>query len=106
MSKNIIVSNRLPVQVTKTKSDFVFRPSTGGLATGVKSIHKNADSLWIGWSGIACDEISDKQNNIIDNSLEKLNLSQIKLSSKEINEFYYGMSNKCIWPLFHYFIEF
>ena len=106
MSKNIIVSNRLPVQVTRRESDFVFRPSTGGLATGVKSIHKNTDSLWIGWSGIACDEISDKQNIIIDNSLDELNLCQIKLSSKEINEFYYGMSNKCIWPLFHYFIEF
>jgi len=43
MSKNIIVSNRLPVQVTRRESDFVFRPSTGGLATGVKSIHKNTD---------------------------------------------------------------
>ena len=43
---------------------------------------------------------------VIDNSLDELNLFQIKLSSKEINEFYYGMSNKCIWPLFHYFIEF
>ena len=26
--------------------------------------------------------------------------------SKEIEDFYYGLSNKSLWPLFHYFIEF
>ena len=25
---------------------------------------------------------------------------------KEIDEFYYGLSNKALWPLFHYFIEY
>ena len=56
MSKNVIVSNRLPVQVAKINNSFEFRPSTGGLATGLDSIHKNTDSLWIGWSGISRKE--------------------------------------------------
>ena len=106
MRKNIIVSNRLPVQVTKSKNNYIFRPSSGGLATGLSSVHTKKDSLWIGWAGIAYDDISDKQNINIEKSLSKLNLSQVKLSSSEINEFYFGMSNKCIWPLFHYFIEY
>ena len=86
MRKNIIVSNRLPVQVTKSKNNYIFKPSSGGLATGLSSVHTKKDSLWIGWAGIAYDDISDKQNINIEKSLSKLNLSQVKLSSSEIND--------------------
>ena len=68
MRKNIIVSNRLPVQVTKSKNNYIFRPSSGGLATGLSSVHTQKDSLWIGWAGIAYDDISDKQNINIEKS--------------------------------------
>jgi len=105
MSKNIIVSNRLPVQVTKSKEKYSFKESVGGLATGLKSVHKK-NSLWIGWAGIAYDKITEDQNINIEKSLTKLKLIQVKLSSTEIKDFYFGMSNKCIWPLFHYFIDF
>ena len=27
------------------------------------------------------------------------------LNEKELDDFYFGFSNKCLWPLFHYFIE-
>ena len=53
MRKNIIVSNRLPVNVTKLEKSFLFQSSSGGLATGLKSIHQKTDSLWIGWSGLS-----------------------------------------------------
>lgn len=56
-NKTIIVSNRLPLNVSITKhedeNEIKILPSVGGLATGMKSIHQNSDSLWIGWSGIA-----------------------------------------------------
>ena len=58
MRKNIIVSNRLPVNVTKLENSFLFQSSSGGLATGLKSIHQKSDSLWIGWSGISSSELS------------------------------------------------
>ena len=106
MSKNVIVSNRLPVQIAKINNSFEFRPSTGGLATGLDSIHKNTDSIWIGWSGISSEKINKKNRLEIKKSLKKLSLINVELNDKEIEEFYYGFSNKCIWPLFHYFIEF
>ena len=105
MRKNVIVSNRLPLQITKLENSFIFNPSSGGLATGLNSIHNNSDSVWIGWSGIASNDISKKNKLIINNKLNNLRLIEIKLSQKEIDEFYFGLSNKCIWPLFHYFIE-
>ena len=106
MSKNIIVSNRLPLQIAKLNNSFEFRPSTGGLATGLDSIHKNTDSLWIGWDGISSEKINKKNKSEIKRSLKKLNLINVELNDTQIDEFYYGFSNKCIWPLFHYFIEF
>ena len=106
MDSNIIVSNRLPIQITKSNDKFDFKPSTGGLATGLNSIHKRGDTLWVGWAGVSSNLIEQNQNKIIDEHLKKLKLSQVRLDDDEINEFYYGMSNKCIWPLFHYFIEF
>ena len=30
----------------------------------------------------------------------------VHLSSNDIKDFYYGLPNNCLWPLFHYFIEF
>ena len=106
MFKNIIVSNRLPIKITKINGSFDFKPSTGGLATGLSSIHKNNRSLWVGWTGLSSETINDEENNYINQNLKKLKLSQIRLNSEEINDFYFGMSNKCLWPLFHYFIEF
>ena len=40
MSKIIIVSNRLPIELSKKEnSDWYFIPTSGGLATGMKSVH-------------------------------------------------------------------
>ena len=52
MDRILIVSNRLPVQISKKNSTLQIQPTTGGLATGVNSIHKLGNSLWIGWPGI------------------------------------------------------
>jgi trehalose 6-phosphate synthase/phosphatase len=106
MAKNIIVSNRLPVQITKLENSYVFNTTSGGLATGMDSVHQGKNSLWIGWPGIACDSIDDDSYKPLINSLKKLNYYPVSLNKKEIDDFYYGLPNKCIWPLFHYFIEF
>ena len=106
MAKNIIVSNRLPVQITKLENSYVFNTTSGGLATGMDSVHQGKNSLWIGWPGIASDSIDDDSYKPLINSLKKLNYYPVSLNKKEIDDFYYGLPNKCIWPLFHYFIEF
>ena len=52
MSKTIIVSNRLPVKISNLDNSFKFSSTSGGLATGMSSIHKSKKFLWIGWPGI------------------------------------------------------
>lgn len=106
MAKNIIVSNRLPIQLTKLDNSFEFTPTSGGLATGMNSVHKGQESLWIGWPGIDNDDIDKKTWAPLKKSLKKEGYFPVSLNHKEIEDFYYGLSNKSLWPLFHYFIEF
>ena len=106
MGKTVIISNRLPVQLQISNGTIEAIPSVGGLATGMKSVHSGGESLWIGWSGLTSEEIPAELEPQIDLALKKHNCSKVQLSKKEVNGFYFGFSNRTIWPLFHYFLEY
>ena len=106
MSKNIIVSNRLPIRISKLENSFGFTTTSGGLATGMKSFHNQNNSLWVGWPGIGIDEIDNKSWEGLNISLKKGGYYAVNLNNSEIEDFYFGLPNKCLWPLFHYFIEY
>ena len=106
MSKTIIISNRLPVQLQISNGKIVAIPSVGGLATGMKSIHNSGESLWIGWSGLTDEETPEELIPAIDTALAAHKCSKVKLSQKEMEGYYFGFSNRTIWPLFHYFMEY
>ncbi len=106
MGKTIIISNRLPVQLQIDKGEITAIPSVGGLATGMKSVHSGGDSLWIGWSGLTDEEIPDGLAPKIDKALAEHGSSKVNLTEEEIDGYYYGFSNRTVWPLFHYFMEY
>lgn len=105
MAKNIIVSNRLPIRISKVENSFKFTATSGGLATGMKSVHEHENSLWVGWPGIGIDEIAPEAWVPLAKGLEENNYAPVLLDKEEVENFYYGLANKCLWPLFHYFIE-
>lgn len=106
MGKTIILSNRLPVQLQISEGKIQAIPSIGGLATGMKSVHHEGESLWIGWSGLTREEIPEALEIEIDAALAKHGCSKVPLASNEVEGFYFGFSNRTIWPLFHYFLEY
>ena len=106
MSKIYIASNRLPVSIQKNEDEIVLVPSVGGLATGMSSIYKDYGGLWIGWSGIASDDLTDDEIRIIDEKLVVEQCMAIHLTREEINLYYEGFSNNVVWPLFHYFSQY
>ncbi len=55
MSRLLIVSNRLPVNIEREDGALTIHPSVGGLATGLGSFYKSYHSLWIGWPGIVAE---------------------------------------------------
>jgi trehalose 6-phosphate synthase/phosphatase len=101
MGKTIIVSNRLPVSIERKNNKLIYTSSAGGLATGLGSIYKNGDNLWIGWPGLYISEKNEREE--IRSGLKKENMAPVFLTEADIEKFYEGFSNSTLWPLFHYF---
>lgn len=101
MPQVIIVSNRLPVSVKKENGLLKFSASVGGLATGLASYASRRKNRWIGWPGIASDELSHEDEDLIVAELAKHNCTPVFLTQKQLDDFYNGYSNRIIWPLFH-----
>lgn len=106
MSKTIIVSNRLPLQLSIEDNTVSSEPSVGGLATGLKSVHRDSNGLWIGWTGLTVEETPDHLRPDIDNAVASQQCAAVELQQEDMDGFYYGFSNRTIWPLFHYFMEY
>lgn len=101
----IIVSNRLPVSVTKKDGELVYTPSSGGLATAMSSLDADDDTerLWIGWPGIPDEELAPGDKSAITKELREMGYCPVFLTHEQIALYYEGYSNDTIWPLFHYF---
>ncbi len=105
MSRLLLVSNRLPINMIKRGKEVRFQPSAGGVATGLGSIFQSYRSVWIGWPGIACERIKGKKK-AIEKQLMSQNFHPVFLSQQDIERYYHGFSNKTLWPLFHYFNQY
>ncbi|MFY0626123.1 MAG: bifunctional alpha,alpha-trehalose-phosphate synthase (UDP-forming)/trehalose-phosphatase [Reichenbachiella sp.] len=103
-SKTIIVSNRLPVRVVKEENQLTFQPTEGGLATGLGSIYKEGNNLWIGWPGAKLD--SKKEEDQTTKELHDQNMHPVFLTDEDMELYYEGFSNETLWPNFHYFNQY
>lgn len=102
-SKTIIISNRLPVKITEEDGTYILSPSEGGLATGLGSVYKEGENIWIGWPGL---EIPADRQDEVRKKLAPLNLIPVFLTTEEISFYYEGFSNETLWPVFHYLVTY
>jgi trehalose 6-phosphate synthase/phosphatase len=100
MGRLIIVSNRLPITVTGCGDEIEVAPSSGGLATGLGSVHELSESLWVGWSGLDANA-SPAARRSLQTQLAKRRLVEVPLSSEEVSVYYEHISNGVLWPIFH-----
>lgn len=96
---------RLPVTISKSGDEIIVTPSTGGLATGMSSVSRNRDSVWIGWPGIDSDQLTQKDKKQITQKLKKLNCYPVFLTKSQLDKYYSGYCNATLWPIFHYFLN-
>ena len=101
--KFIIASNRLPVSVSKQNGKLTYERSSGGLATAMASVGSTQEQLWIGWPGIASEELTPADKVSITRKLKTFGCYPVFLTQSQIDQFYAGYANDTIWPLFHYF---
>ncbi len=100
MPNLVIVSNRLPISVKKVNGKLEFSKSIGGLATGLADVDDKI-SAWIGWPGIADDELTDEDRAKIRRELKKQNCYPVFLRQELITAYYDEYSNRLLWPVFH-----
>jgi len=102
-SRLVIVSNRLPVVISKEDDKITASSGSGGLVTALAPVLKNRGGVWIGCPGM----VEEKDQNQVVKILQAENrktgfyLHPIFLSDEEIKLYYEGFSNEVIWPLFH-----
>ncbi len=106
MSRLVIVSNRLPVTVSRKRDELVFTRSVGGVATGLGSIYKGLKSIWVGWPGIALEDLEPSEVEYVRSRLQEEGCYPVFLTRRDVGLYYYGFCNKTIWPLFHYFHQY
>ncbi len=105
----LIVSNRLPVVVSKDNGEFTMTKSAGGLVSGMSDflagLGKNKSEIkeyvWMGWPGNSVEK--EDEDHLRDRVREEFNASPVFLSKKLMDKVYLGFCNRTIWPLFHYF---
>jgi len=97
----IVVSNRLPITITKdVHGEYHFKMSSGGLVSALSGTKKSMSFTWIGWTGFY---IPPKDRPIVDKRLmEEYSCQAVYLDDDVADRHYNGFSNSILWPLFHY----
>ena len=83
----LILSNRLPLSVTRADGEIHVERSTGGLATGLSGIHQAAGSLWIGWPGHSEQLTADESESLARLFAER-NVRAVDLTADEVDRYY------------------
>jgi trehalose 6-phosphate synthase/phosphatase len=98
----IVASARLPVTLAHRHDRWEATPSTGGLATALRSVAERRPFAWIGWPGSYVPEDGRKEVRRV---LAPHGAAPVFLSKVEIEGFYLGFSNRVVWPLLHNLTE-
>lgn len=69
------------------------------MATGLGSVYKKTDNIWIGWCGLDVPKSDEAE---IRQKLSSENLAPVFLTEEEIHLYYEGFCNETLWPIFHY----
>jgi alpha,alpha-trehalose-phosphate synthase [UDP-forming] len=90
-----VAASRLPVdQVETPDGEIRWQPSPGGLVTALQPVMRQAEGVWIGWTGAAGDPPEPFD-------AEGMHLVGVGLSADEVRNYYEGFCNATLWPLYH-----
>lgn len=92
----IIVSNR--VAIPKRDSG-----SAGGLAVGVLAALQEHGGVWFGWSGELTDGAAGDPKVV---RRGRIDYTTISLNAHDYEQYYNGYSNRVLWPVCHYLLDF
>ena len=95
----LIVANREPIRRTGAGG---WQPSVGGLTSAVLPVLEERGGAWIAWG-----EEDVEEHPVISYPPDEpaFEVKRLQLCEQEVRNYYYGFSNRVLWPLCHYFNE-
>jgi alpha,alpha-trehalose-phosphate synthase [UDP-forming] len=97
----VIVANRLPVEFDVEEG---WRRAPGGLVSAMESVLREAEALWVGWSGQFDDEetvVGQPAPPQVPEKVGDIELVTVPLTRTEVAAHYDGFSNGALWPNYH-----
>jgi trehalose 6-phosphate synthase len=77
--------------------------AAGGLAVGILAALKDQGGVWFGWNGKLTGK-SDTQVKIV--RRDNIDFATISLNEDDFEHYYNGYSNRVLWPVCHYLLDF
>src|SRR6516225_1789683 len=91
----VVVASRLPVDRSEgPNGEADWRPSPGGLVSALEPVMRETGGVWIGWSGDTGPAPGPFRANGLD-------LVGMGLSADQFRDYYEGICNATLWPLYH-----
>jgi trehalose 6-phosphate synthase len=98
----VVVSNRSPYLACRLNDNTRFVPALGGVAGALRQVLSKMGGTWVGWDGAFNNE---KILPDLSFQPKKYAMRYVRLSPKEVRDYYLGFSNQVLWPICHTFTE-
>src|SRR5690625_4425911 len=91
----VVVANRLPVDVSVDEDGSIsWTRSPGGLVTALSPVMHRTRGAWVGWAGKPDVDVEKFD-------ADDIHIWPVTLSEEEVANYYEGLSNGTLWPLYH-----
>ena len=94
----IVLANREPLR----EGDGGWEPSVGGLTTALLPVLEQQGGVWVAWGETHADTAPRLR---YPEDEPRLEVHRLALSEAEVTGYYYGLANRVLWPICHYFTE-
>ncbi len=95
----IVVANREPL---RQRAGGRWEPSVGGLTTALLPVLQKRGGVWVAWGETDADTMPQLVYPEDESTFE---VHRLALSQAEVAGYYYGLANRVLWPICHYFME-
>lgn len=98
-----VVSNRQPYAHDYDDGEISVSRPAGGLTAGLDPVMQRTEGTWIAWGdGDADFEVADEDGRVrVPPDDPSYTLSRVRLSEEDVEGYYYGYSNRALWPICH-----
>jgi alpha,alpha-trehalose-phosphate synthase [UDP-forming] len=100
----VLISNREPFGIRETRQGYKLEKTVGGLVSALHPLMGELHGTWIAW-GPAEQEEGPSVRDLPPELHPGYDLVKVRLSRREVSNYYNEFSNRVLWPLFHSFIE-